>query len=738
VPSRSRRHGKITIITIFALLGLLVMAGFIGNVGHITTNKIATQNAADSIAFSSAQWMARGMNAATATNHMLGEVTGLVVVIEGVAGPETYTSPPMEFYTTQNRTLDQVIRVLKDLAPAGNDTPGIYGEKALGGVEKQVINKLVDQTSPEDDDKAKSKAWATIYDSKIQLKMDLSKWLLAKTIANLGFFVPPPWGYISAAIAYAAHIYSDVQIAEIGKEWFIIEGIEIVVANRLVAQLKDKMETLVIPVLAGHGDFIAGRVGKKDNSKPQAKAGIVNAAVSNAQDTLGKVYDLKAISYPLPNSLLMPIEAEPAPSMKGTPVGKEEKEWGKDEVVTLPDADDTLKKIQDNIDDSKEKIEERMNHLKERIALMNRLEADVDKLSKEKDVQPDEKQAFDDEKKAIAAARTQMQARLKDLEEQMAKLNKKQAQLQQTLAQLKDIGNSSGNLSAKRKHLALENRPNEPQMNQAEERYTQWVRATFPYVDTFRAPSLKKFSDSDFFSMGLTRSGFPKHFEKWTNRYTLTKAWQFRSGARFIKTGDTDAEWQKKKDPLEMYVMKGSYDRKAVTGQRRDLKGFESWTSTTPKAKNEAEEMFTVVSLTHRKIEPLFSPVIYPNGSKNGTSTFAQAVFYNANEQNPGVTRQPVLPTQLKIGWDTLNWDPSGSTPEWGNKLAVANPKWPWDIFTPNDNPQSSAKVRLNWQAKLMPVTKTRLKGFLTTPMSTDMYKNVAGAYGLFDSMVTH
>ena len=65
------------------------MAGFIGNIGQVTANKIATQNAADSVAFSSAQWMARGMNAATATNHMLGEVTGLVVVIEAVAGPET-------------------------------------------------------------------------------------------------------------------------------------------------------------------------------------------------------------------------------------------------------------------------------------------------------------------------------------------------------------------------------------------------------------------------------------------------------------------------------------------------------------------------------------------------------------------------------------------------------------------------------------------------------------------------
>ena len=137
----------------------------------------------------------------------------------------------------------------------------------------------------------------------------------------------------------------------------------------------------------------------------------------------------------------MPIEAEPAPSMKGTPVGKEEKEWGKDEVVTLPDADDTLKKTRTTSTIARRKSKNRMNHLKERIALMNRLEADVDKLSKEEDVQPDETKAFDDEKKEIAKARTQKQARLKDLEEQMAKLNKKQAQLQQTLKQLKDIGN---------------------------------------------------------------------------------------------------------------------------------------------------------------------------------------------------------------------------------------------------------------------------------------------------------
>jgi hypothetical protein len=113
-------------------------------------------------------------------------------------------------------------------------------------------------------------------------------------------------------------------------------------------------------------------------------------------------------------------------------------------------------------------------------------------------------------------------------------------------------------------------------------------------------------------------------------------------------------------------------------------------------------------------------------------------VFYNANEQNPGATRQPKQPTQVKLGWDTLNWAPSTSTPEWGNKLAVASAKWPWEIFTPSDNLSSSSKVRLNWQAKLMPVTKTRLAGFLKTPMPADMYQNVFGAYTLFNPMVTH
>ncbi|HVT27718.1 MAG TPA: hypothetical protein VHE81_06845, partial [Lacipirellulaceae bacterium] len=267
-------------------------------------------------------------------------------------------------------------------------------------------------------------------------------------------------------------------------------------------------------------------------------------------------------------------------------------------------------------------------------------------------------------------------------------------------------------------------------MKESEERYTQWVRATFPYVDSFRAPVLKQFDE------WLHRSEAAKHYEKWTNRYTLTKAWEFRSGYRFTKLSDTDGQWQKKQgvDPLEMYVMVGSF---AKTGPRREQKGHETWTLSTEAGKQQAEQLFTVIGLTHRDIKPLFSPVIYPSGSKHGATTFAQAIFYNANEQQPNAVGTKSK-TQAKLGWDTLNWDPSTNVPEWGTKLASSSAKWPWEIFSSSKTLSSSAKVKLNWQAKLMPVTKTRLKGAVTMPMSLDMNANVAAAYALFDKMVSH
>jgi hypothetical protein len=266
-------------------------------------------------------------------------------------------------------------------------------------------------------------------------------------------------------------------------------------------------------------------------------------------------------------------------------------------------------------------------------------------------------------------------------------------------------------------------------MNQAEERYTQWVRATHPYVDAFRATILTQFESQ------LEESKAAEHFIKWTNRYTLVKAWQFRSGYRFEKVSRNQGRWTKKPNvkPLSMYVMKDAYER---TGIRRDRKGHEPWTLDTVSGKREAERMFTVLGMVHRELEPLFSPVIFPKASDNGMTTFAQAIYYNGNDQQP-VPIGTRNSQQAKLGWDTLNWDPSAATPEWGSEPSRSSAKWPWEIFE-GAREVGTARVKLNWQAKLMPVTKARLRAAAADQLLGEMRNNLGIAALAFDKMVTH
>jgi Putative Flp pilus-assembly TadE/G-like len=719
--NRAARNGKITLVTIFAILGLIVMAGFVGNAGHVVTTKIATQNAADSIAFSSAQWMARGMNAVTATNHLLGEATGLVVVIEALGGPEADQN--MEDYPAQPKTLDQVNRTLVNTAPI-QGLP-VYGVQALNPLDKQFVDFIVNKLVSPDGDRAKFRAFATIYDSKFVLKKDTTEYLIAKSVANIGLFVPPPWGYISAAVAYGVHIYANVKLAKIGVEYVILEGLQILAVNPVVKNLKVTiLEGQLIPALAAHGDFVAGRVGKAAKQKPQAGSGIVNGAVADSLKHLSEVYHVDAAIFPGATTFRLPLEPEPSPSLRGTQ--KDEPEWGSDELVTVK-AEDVLGDFQDDINDNKKKISNRIKALQAGVQLLDKLEANIDKqLAKGNELSADERQKFLKEKQEIARSRTEKQQRIADLTKQLQELNQKQSDINSAVANLRQpMAPGSGNISAKPAHLARD------KMRQSEERYTQWVRATYPYVDSFRAPILSQFDNL------LSESKAADHFRKWTDRYTLTKAWQFRSGFRFQRDSDNSGHWAKdsKAEPLQMYVMTGAF---AKAGERRDQKGNESWTLASDAGKQQAEQLFTVIGITQRDLKPLFSPVIYPLATDDGITTFAQAIYYNSNEQKP----EPIgskSKTQAKLGWDTLNWDPKTATPEWGAEPFKSSAKWPWEIFDSSTTFVGTAHVRLNWQAKLMPVTESRFdqaaKASLVNPKMT---ANMVKARLFFKQMVTH
>src|SRR4029079_19460066 len=219
--------------------------------------------------------------------------------------------------------------------------------------------------------------------------------------------------------------------------------------------------------------------------------------------------------------------AEPGPSLQeGTPAGRDEPEWGKDDsVLTQPDVGNSLSDIKEKVFEGQRKLIKQIGNLQDSIDKFNRLETDIDNLAKADGVTPAEKKAFDDEKTAIGQARAADQQEQARLKQKLKELGEQQAKANKAMGALDNMPPGTGNLSAKRPHMALSS----GQMKESEERYTQWVRASFPYVDTFRAPIIA------IFDKWLDRSGAAGHYEKWTNRYTLTKTWQFRSGFRFTK-----------------------------------------------------------------------------------------------------------------------------------------------------------------------------------------------------------
>ncbi len=72
-----------------ATLGLVVAVGFTMNIASEAIERERMQHAADALAYSSATWCARGMNATAALNHAIAEKIAVSALIEATVGSET-------------------------------------------------------------------------------------------------------------------------------------------------------------------------------------------------------------------------------------------------------------------------------------------------------------------------------------------------------------------------------------------------------------------------------------------------------------------------------------------------------------------------------------------------------------------------------------------------------------------------------------------------------------------------
>ncbi|MFO0953404.1 MAG: hypothetical protein U0835_20095 [Isosphaeraceae bacterium] len=178
-------------------------------------------------------------------------------------------------------------------------------------------------------------------------------------------------------------------------------------------------------------------------------------------------------------------------------------------------------------------------------------------------------------------------------------------------------------------------------------RHAQIVESAWPWVLVLRrglAARLARDTLSD--AEGL--------FRDWTETMTLRLAREV-----YASTG------------LAMYILMGSQPGR---------KGFEAWTHD----REAADELFSVVVLTHRPPLLNLAPGLFRTQQPDGPVAHAQYFLHSAPPQKPGSLSAPLQPD---VGWDTLNWS-----------TRVAS--------FPHDGPVVTPTYRPRWDARLMPVTR--------------------------------
>jgi hypothetical protein len=179
---------------------------------------------------------------------------------------------------------------------------------------------------------------------------------------------------------------------------------------------------------------------------------------------------------------------------------------------------------------------------------------------------------------------------------------------------------------------------------------------------------------------------------------------------------------------LQMYNDMGLY---VLKGYEPPDKGYEKW------QRNSAlvDKLFCPLGIVYDK-----PPTVYGQSPTHcdGMLAYAQAMIYNANEEQPHECRidlgiKQITPhRQANCGWDTLNWMPRSGPADnnvgtAGDSAAAVNS--PFEVVTlviPSEFPQ----IQVNWQAKLTPATVTVLDGLrqaATCGNLPEPYSKVAG-----------
>jgi hypothetical protein len=214
--------GSVSLLSLIVIFTFLLLICTVVNTGWEVTRKLETQNSSDATANAAAVEMARGMNAVTAANHLMGELMALVVLHHGLGGYE------LDGVWTPRKSDPNVKQALQTAYEKANDSPEPPDPMTYNCVSQDP------------------RVGGAIGDARETLQKLLAQ---AYTVHALGgilddLVVTSELGVALVAVAQAFE-------AKIMQEWTVLEFLEQGVAVPLLT-LKLALQDAVVPALYGY------------------------------------------------------------------------------------------------------------------------------------------------------------------------------------------------------------------------------------------------------------------------------------------------------------------------------------------------------------------------------------------------------------------------------------------------------------------------------------------------------
>jgi hypothetical protein len=273
--------GMLSLVSLFVVLAFLALFAALSNIGKAVAQKLEAQNAADAVASSAGVELARGMNAITTTNHLIGELHALVVLHHALGGDEldgraNVAATPADIKNNLDTTFKIVVSATAGAAPVQAEYDDVAKEPQTGGA---------------------------LRDCRLRLKQVMT-WAYASHAVGR-FFLDMGWipAVGPAIVATGDLIVFQSQGFEhkVWLEWKTLDSLE--TAARGLNPFKQALERTIVPGLHGY-----------------AQAQRVQAALKaeSAADSIGQQHNVEGSLFPSVNknpsspALALPVQTEPA------------------------------------------------------------------------------------------------------------------------------------------------------------------------------------------------------------------------------------------------------------------------------------------------------------------------------------------------------------------------------------------------------------------------------------------